>query len=195
MLFGGSGLRRAGACCPSNQDRRSLRIHTPEHPTSPWSSQSPHPATHNPLVGTPLNLEGSGLGRSQEWSSAPWVGLPEVFRVLGSWVPSTQVTPGRARGLGLPTLLLRSAAAPLPPRARPPLQGPRPGSALPGPGLSGSPRVACFSNFSLSPSSSTSGALPLLPAAGESGARTLRSRRSSIGQEKGTRERGTRAST
>lgn len=50
----------------------------------------------------------------------------------------------------------------------PPLRGPRPGSALPGPGLSGSPRVACFSNFSLSPSSWTSGAPPSPPCCLES---------------------------
>lgn len=78
-----------------------------------------------------------------------------------------------ARALGLPThapVRCGRGGAPSPAREPAPNSpGPRPrpalatAPALPGPGLSGSPREACFSNFSLSPSSRTSGALPLGP--------------------------------
>ena len=82
-----------------------------------------------------------------------------------------------ARASGLPTRTpppprVRSCRGGAPSPAREPApnsRGPRPRPALatapsmPGPGLSGSPREACFSNFSLSPSSRTSGALPLGP--------------------------------
>lgn len=59
-------------------------------------------------------------------SSAPWVGLLEMFRVLGSRVLPIQVTPERARGLGLPTLLLGSAAAEASAASSPPAESPPP---------------------------------------------------------------------
>jgi hypothetical protein len=74
VLFGGSDLRRAGACCLSNHPVPRTPVAVDSHSRAPHSSlvvsEFP-PPLHNPLVGTPLNLEGSGLGRSQEESSAP----------------------------------------------------------------------------------------------------------------------------
>lgn len=112
---------------------------------------------------------GRGRGRSSRLEGRTPVGAR-------AWVPRHE-EPGGAGALGPrdslpptqgPSRLGRvlSPARELVPHSR----GPRPGPAraaapaLPEPGLSGSPREACFSNFSLSPSSPTYGALPLGPA-------------------------------
>ena len=122
---------------------------------------------------SPAGIWGSGLGGAEGGAPTSGAGLPSV-QGPGCRVTRSPAEPGRTV-FGSPYPLPESRAAeaerPLPTEGPPPYSsGPRPGPALeaapalPEPGLSGSPREACFSNFSLSPSSRTSGALPLGPA-------------------------------
>lgn len=167
------GAGPPGRCsrCPPTAWRPAA---TPELPRL-CASFLAAPHSQPPLAhrGTPREFGARVWGGAE--GGAPAWGLSSR-RCRGPGVPRHEEPSGaRAHGpRGSPPstrALSRRGGAPPPAREPAPhSRGPRPGSALaaapalPGPGLSGSPRVACFSNFSLFPSSRTSGALPLGPA-------------------------------
>lgn len=211
---GGGGARR-GRCWPggAGPSSRAPAAHPeasrPGHPgrrapgsptpRPPVRSCLPPPARRaSPSSPVPAAIWGSGLGRGRGRSPRLGGRAPVGAGGLGCRVTRSPAEPERTGpgAPGLSTLVSSRRGGAFPP-ARGPAphsRGPRPGSALaaapalPGPGLSGSPRVARFSNFfSLSLSSPTSGTLPfvLAPRAPAGGVSTLRGRRVSVGPATG----------
>lgn len=177
----GRPLPAPGPPTPGLRDPSGSPLASPR----PGVSLLARPERHSYLPGTPgatpppprfpAGIWGSGLGGAEGGAPASRAGLPSGPGP-GCRVTRSPAEPRGARASGLLTLHPPSPERPRrsvlsgPGARTPDSRGPRTGPALeaapalPEPGLSGSPREACFSNFSLSPSSWTSGALPLGPA-------------------------------